>query len=189
MSDPAGTSELLLRAVRKLESKVDKLAKALGVEVEGSSEEEEVKWEVIEGETGSSLPLNKTHQAEEGPPDTPKACLDLARVRLGQNPRVTTDSRAHLAFRAGFWIQIAILTHTDYKHSHKVDLPSSQWICFRGEGFSFPVRAAKKRDIVRALLRLDQSTILVGFPSLTELEICCCGAGLAVPPLIGWTSN
>ncbi len=77
-------------------------------------------WEVIEEETAPYPALSTTllqsrgfQGVEEGPPETPLACLDLVRRRL-TSASIGAEARAHRAFRAGFWAAASIETQTEY---------------------------------------------------------------------------
>eukprot|EP00435_Cladocopium_sp_Y103_P022609 s2450_g5.t1 len=113
---------------------------------------------------------------EEGPPDLPVICKNLAEKNLKEG-KFSALQRAEAAFKTGFWIRIAIETCTPFSNSHALKgLPPAQWVVFRGALGGLPLRSIRKSDCVKALWE-DADSILLPVASLTELHIVCAGAG------------
>lgn len=55
--------------------------------------------------------VNRFIGPEEGPPETPECCLELAREHLRATV-AEVEVRAHQAFCAGFWFRVALDTET-----------------------------------------------------------------------------
>ena len=125
---------------------------------------------------------------EEGPPDTPDFCLDLARRHLSSS-KASPEDRAKEAFRAGFWARAVWTCHTEHSSTYKpLVAGSTQWVLRKGVGFDL-VRVATQADCEKLILNYQDVVLLDKLPSLTELHIYCAGASVPVPPLWRWKSN
>ena len=163
----------------------------LGLERRRTQESEIGQWEVIEEASFSDqapVPLSLKFRLEEGPPELPQRCILLAKRNLKPG-KFSTEERAKAAFLTGFWTRIAIETDTHFVDSHSLKgLSNCLWVAFRGAIGGLPVRASRKADCLKACWE-DSDQIIIGFASLTELHIACCGAGLALPKHIQWRSH
>lgn len=125
------------------------------------------------------------HTVEEGPPELPQSCLDLALVSLSHT--VTPEIRALRAFRLGFWDKSSLLCSIPQLPSTElpVDLPDWHWIALKTKDWALPVRFGSLSDFERFC---NQETVEIHqtFSSLAELEIYCVGAAIKVPTLIRW---
>lgn len=92
------------------------------------------------------------------------------------------------AFEAGYRAKVALLSETWY-YGAATSLPFKDtiWIVLQGPGLQKPYRVAVKSDIPRLTGSTTKGDWIVqGFPSLTEAQIFCAGADIAVPPLYRW---
>lgn len=182
----------LVEAVRVLSDRVA----ALSLEAETAEREQvdfERGWEVVEesqppcGTSSQQLrALHSLRGVEEGPPDTPLYCLDLAKRRLtGVDPG--SDARSRRAFLAGYWAQVSLNCQVPYTLADSIGLPASHWILLRAGSRQVPVRFSKKAGYLHYIAGLP-ATQIVGesFPTITELSIFCVGAGCLVPQLKTW---
>ena len=201
MSDPSNQDKL----VRDLTSAVENLSLAAETlsrhVVQGSSAtsstvavpvpvaEQYSDWEVVEEasfpnphvaqDIASALNLRAI---EEGPPEIPPACLDLARRRL-TSVSVGAEQRARRAFKSGFWSKAAIDTVTKYTPDEPLaDLKVCHWIVLRS-GDRPPFRVATRADFLK-LTEKDYDIVCETFASLAEVQIYCLGAQAPVPPLV-----
>eukprot|EP00435_Cladocopium_sp_Y103_P071886 s203_g38.t1 len=88
-------------------------------------------WEVIEEAAFSSqVPVTPSAdiQLETGPPELPVICLNLAEKNLKAG-RYSPQRRAEVAFSTGFWIRIALETHTPFQDNDKLvdSFPRGHW--------------------------------------------------------------
>ena len=200
-SDPSNQDKL----VRDLTSAVENLSLAAETlsrhVVQGSSAtsstvavpvpvaEQYSDWEVVEE---ASFPNPRVAQdiasalnlraIEEGPPEIPPACLDLARRRL-TSVSVGAEQRARRAFKSGFWSKAAIDTVTKYTPDEPLaDLKVCHWIVLRS-GDRPPFRVANRADLLK-LTEKDYDIVCETFASLAEVQIYCLGAQAPVPPLV-----
>ena len=87
---------------------------------------------------------------EEGPPETPEFCLDLARRHLSSSKASSVD-RAREAFKAGFWARAFWTCHTEHSSTYKpLVAGSTQWVLRKGTGFDL-VRVATQADCERLI--------------------------------------
>ncbi len=147
-------------------------------------------WEIVEEETApypalaeSVLRSELFRGVEEGPVDTPPACLDLAKRRL-TSVSIGAEARAHRAFRAGFWARAAIQTHTEYRSEAPLrDLKVSHWVVLscNKEPSSFRVCSRSAFD---KLTEGADVVVCEKFASIAEVQIFCLGAQAPVPQLL-----
>lgn len=175
--------ESLTRAVDSLSVRVTNLEQQLNV-TEG--------WELVEGSLSVQGAIDQDQiQLEQGPPPIPPAILDLARGLSEKGGGA--KRRINSAFTAGFWAQLAVATHTDYKPSEPSELAFTHWVVLRAGGLVSPYRVSKKSDLAK-LLRApcfrpgigSTEPVVQGFASLSEVRAFCGGAGICVPPLLKW---
>jgi len=202
MSDPSTQDKLvrdLTSAIENLSLAAETLSRHVvqGPSVASSSvaavpvsaAEQYSDWEVVE--EGSS-PNPRVAQdialclslrgIEEGPPEIPAACLDLARRRL-TTVSVGAEQRARRAFKSGFWSKAAIDTVTRYTPEEPLaDLKVCHWVVLRS-GDRPPFRVTTRADF-RKLTEKDYDIVCETFASLAEVQIYCLGAQAPVPPLV-----
>ena len=192
MSDSSGQDKL----VQDLTSAVQHLslaARTLSQHVTSSSSASPGVpdgWEVVEEETAPYPTLADSLRraglfrgVEEGPLDTPPACLDLAKRRL-TSVSIGAEARAHRAFRAGFWARASIETHTDYRSEPPLkDLKVSHWVVLscNKEPSSFRVCS---RSAFEKLTEGAEDIVCEKFASIAEVQIFCLGAQAPVPQLL-----
>lgn len=147
-------------------------------------------WEVVEEETAPYPTLaeklrveSSCRGAEEGPLETPPACLDLARRRL-TSVSIGAEARAHRAFQAGFWAKVAIDSHTPYVCQESLpELKISHWIVLSSSKHSSPFRVCSRKSF-EELTRGSEGIVVERFASLAEVQIFCLGAQAPVPQLL-----
>ena len=126
---------------------------------------------------------NRFRGLDDGPGEVPEFILARAREALSSKaPGI--EARVQSAYRAGFWAQIAIATHTPYQSREPLPgLRACHRVVLRS-CFPSPFRVSVKRDIA-AICDSRDATVLVceGFSGLFELEIYCLAASSVVPPL------
>lgn len=124
---------------------------------------------------------------EEGPPELPQSCLDLALVSLSPNGTPRPEIRALRAFRLGFWDKSSLLCRVPQLPSSEppVDLPDWHWIALKTKDWALPVRFGSLSDFER-FCNQETVEIFQTFSSLAELEIYCVGASIKVSTLIRW---
>ena len=194
MSDLASEIHTLSQTIRELSLSVDLLSFRVA-QIQSQLHTTDT-WEIVEptlefagGLTSRQIVL------EEGPPELPAELSVLAGVlsEIGGG----RQQRAKEAFECGYWAQIALETHTEYRSKTYQDLQFSHWICLRGAGVSSPYRVTRKSDLNRLLSQArpagptglpEKGPIVQGFASLAELRIFCGGAGIPIPPLLRWRS-
>ena len=124
---------------------------------------------------------------EEGPPDTPQFCYDIAKKHLSSSKAHSTD-RARASFVAGFWARAFWKCHTEYHSDYKPGLPAVHWVLRKGKGFDL-LRVTSQRDCDRLTAEFEDIVFVEKLPSLTELHIFCAGASVPVPPLWRWNGE
>ena len=190
MSDLGALVAELHLVVSRLSRTVDFLSlRVAALELSSQSAE---SWELVEPEVSFEGGLAVNHRLEEGPPEIPPALLILADVlsSSGGGP----GSRAREAFKAGWWAQIALSTHTEYQAVNNSELRFSHWIVLRATGSTAAFRVTRKTDLTKLTQQQPRSSleigpVIQGFASLTELRIFCAGAGIGLPPLVRWTNR
>ena len=150
-------------------------------------------WQLVEDSAPiAGAPLDFTQKEpvilfEEGPPDTPQFCYDLAKKRLS-SAKANAADRARAAYVAGFWARAFWKCHTDYHSDYKPGLQAVHWVLRKGEGFDL-LRVTSQRDCDRLVAEFEDIVFLEKLPSLTELNIFCAGATVPVPPLWRWNGG
>ena len=125
---------------------------------------------------------------EEGPPETPTFCLQLAKRHLSSS-KASSEDRAREAFKAGFWVRAFWTCKTDYSSQYTPLVPgSAHWVLRKGASFEF-LRVASQADSDRLCRTYPELVFIEKFPSLTELHIFCAGASIPVPPLWKWSGQ
>ena len=178
-------AETLSRHVARSSSSASSAAAAVPV----SATEQFGDWDVVEEESSPNPRVAQdialvlsSRGIEEGPPEVPAACLDLARRRL-TSVSVGAEERARRAFKSGFWSKAAIETVTKYTPAEPLlDLKVCHWVVLRS-GDRPPFRCATKSDY-RQLTQKDYDIVCETFASLAEVQIYCLGAQAPVPPLV-----
>ena len=119
----------------------------------------------------------------------PVVCIQCLRQKLYLSEE-RAGVRAIAVFDCGFWAQLATLTCTGFVDNFtKRELQAYQWVLFRGEGVSKPFRAFAKEDLLRLVHSSPEKAIIVPVASEAELLVLCCGADIAIPPLVAWTRH
>lgn len=140
-------------------------------------------WKVVE-EAGPDFVGRPFSSIEEGPGPVPRLVEDQSEFVSGNSTEAL--QRVHIAFTSGFWARAAIETFTAPAFVSDPSQPFSHYIVLRACGLGGYVRFASE---VHFELFRDQITafrsglVAYGFDTLTELEVFCQGARLAVPPL------
>ena len=120
---------------------------------------------------------------EEGPGRPPNFCFALASEKLSSKEPGVPD-RVEKAHTAGFWAYIAVETRTVF--TDKTLLPglrTHHWIVLRSSR-SQPFRTTSLKDLEALCNTKDKFLVLGTFDSLTEVEIFCLAARVAIPPLV-----
>ena len=151
-------------------------------------------WELIQD--GTAIPGSPSDflqrpvvvEFEEGPPETPTFCLQLAKRHLSSSKASSVD-RAREAFKAGFWVRAFWTCKTDYTSQYTPLVPgSAHWVLRKGASFEF-LRVTSQADSDRLCRTYPDLVFVEKFPSLTELHIFCAGASTPVPPLWKWSGQ
>lgn len=149
-------------------------------------------WELVQD--GTSIPGSPADflkrpvvvRFEEGPPDTPDFCIQLARRHLSSS-KASAGDRAREAYKAGFWPRAFWTCHTPYSSSYQPGVNTyTQWVLKKGEGFNF-VRVGTQAESDRLQAAFSDIIFAEKLPTLAELHIFCAGASIPVPPL--WRST
>ena len=192
---PEGSPEDLYLALRTLCRRVDFLTSRVAHLETLLEERPEVGWTVL---TEESFPVESGYygsrlcEVEEGPPELPPHLLDFcSHLTAGPGPL----ARAERAWRGGFWCGAALRTHTSFSPLADISVPSTHWVIFRAPGISRPFWV-QTRDEVNHILNLPGSRpdtpplspIVVGFATITELDLFCAGGYLIRPACYQWRS-
>lgn len=153
-----------------------------------------LQWELVQESTAvpgvpEEFLRHPPHVAfEQGPPETPEFCIQLAKKHLSSS-KSGTEERAREAYRAGFWLRAFWTCHTDYQSTYRPGVaPRTHWVLRKGDGLDF-VRTTTQADSDRLERAFPDIVFVEKFPTLTELHIFCAGASIAVPPLWRWTAS
>ena len=169
-------------------------ASTLSSHISGSSSSSAVgpdpEWEVVEESCTPHVTVAEglardslSRCVEDGPLPVPPACLDLARRRL-TSVSIGAEARATRAFRAGFWSDAAIQTHTPYQRLEDLkDLKISHWVVLRSNRSPPAFRVTSRRAFL-ALTEGETDLVFEKFASLVEVQIYCLGASAPVPALL-----
>ena len=192
---PDNTLQDLYLALRTLCRRVDFLTSRV-VHLETLLEERpEVGWVVL---TEESFPLESGYfgsrlcEVENGPPPVPEHLLEFAaHLTAGPGARIRTER----AWDGGFWCGAALRTHTSFGGLFDISVPSTHWVVFRAPGISRPFWV-QTREEVNHILNLPGSRpdtpplqpIVVGFATVTELDLFCSGGYLIRPACYQWTN-
>lgn len=125
---------------------------------------------------------------EEGPPETPDFCLQLAGKNLSSS-KTSSIERAREAFKAGFWVRAFWSCNTEYSSQYRPGISAStHWVLRKGSSFEF-VRVTSQADCDRLSSEFPDIHYVEKLPTLTELHIFCAGASIPVPPLWRWNAK
>ncbi len=191
---PEGSTGDLFLALRYLCRRVDFLTPRVA-HLETLLERPELGWVVLTEESypvDSGIYGSRLCEVEEGPPELPPHLLDFcAHLTAGPGPL----ARAERAWEGGFWCGAALRTGTSFPPLADIGVPSTHWVIFRAPGISRPFWV-QTRDEVNHILGLPGSRpdtpplspIVVGFATITELDLFCSGGYLICPACYQWTS-
>ena len=192
---PDNTLQDLYLALRTLCRRVDFLTSRVAHLETVLEERPELGWRLL---TEESFPVesgvygSRLCQADEGPPEIPTHLVDFAaHLTAGPGPL----ARAERAWTSGFWCGAALRTYSRFDPPSYIGLPETHWVVFRAPGISRPFWVQTK-DEVNHILGLPASNpyappltpIVVGFSTITELDIFCAGGYLLRPACYQWTS-
>ena len=136
---------------------------------------------VCSEEAGPDFIGDTSVRVEDGPGRVPALLEDQADF-------VCSDSReglqrVHCAFSTGFWARVALEVFSDQISARVVSPPAKHFIVLRACGLNGSVRFISEDHFVRFRDQTYQEGLIAhGFATLTELEIFCQGAKIAVPP-------
>ena len=121
---------------------------------------------------------------EDGPIALPASLLSST-VHKFPNYVDVPEDRIYRAWSIGHWIWAATATHTRYVPEETItgELPS-YFLVVRGKGLLAPVLAETQTEASAALDYHDEDTIIVTFKFLVEVQICCAGIPIRVPPCL-----
>ena len=138
------------------------------------------------------LTLHSCRCVEDGPPELPFHCLQLAQSQLGPEG-IGQLARARRALRIGFWSRAAVDTHTDYSDGEvALSLPSTHWVVLRSTKVWTVEQACRfesETDFNRFVGEGDASLVASGFPTLLELHLFSIGANIWAPRLLRWRNR
>ena len=180
-------------AIRDLCRRVDFLVSRVAHLETILEERPEVGWVVL---TEESYPAESGYypsrliECESGPPPLPDCLFDFASTLIAGPGQF---ERADRAWRGGFWCGVALRTYTRFPPLPAISVAESQWVVFRAPGISRPFWV-QSRDEVTHILNLPGSRtdappldpIVVGFATITELDIFCAGGYLIRPACYQW---
>lgn len=125
---------------------------------------------------------------EEGPPEIPDFCLQLAAKNLSSS-RASATERAREAFKAGFWVRAFWTCNTDYFSQYRPGVAAAGfWVLRKGSSFEF-LRVGSQADCDRLTAEFSDLLCMEKLPTLTELHIFCAGSSIPVPPLWRWNAK
>lgn len=125
--------------------------------------------------------------AEGGPIELPRSLRDFALERIEGRADEALE-KARQAFKAGFWCDIALSTHTHYSRLEEIAAEDrTHWIILYRR---FPLCNRRVTDLksFQTALEVEPNCVWEGFSTLAELTIFCVGARIRLPPLEKWTS-
>lgn len=180
--------------IRDLCRRVDFLASRVAHLETVLDERPQLGWVVL---TEECLPVesgiygSRLIQVEDGPPPLPQRLLDWASPLIAGSGAL---HRARRVWEGGFWCGAALRCHTNFTPLETISVPDSQWIVFRAPGISRPFWV-QSREEVNHILSLPGSRtdtdrkdpIVVGFATITELDLFCAGGYLIRPACYQWT--
>ena len=175
----------LCRAVDSLSARLDYLENRSGVHAFHWVAVSQSRPAVI-GYCPHNIPNHRFQEAEEGPPPFPEALIEFC-GGLAEGPGV--EIRAKRAWQSGFWANISIVTDTTFAGQDPIRVEDQYWLVLRAKGTSCPYLVHSEEE-VRLLLLLPGNKVgpvILGFPTLTEVEICCAGGNFPVPQVVKWT--
>ena len=192
---PDNTIQDLYLTVRTLCRRVDFLTSRVAHLETVLEERPALGWVVL---TEECYPIESGYygdrlcETESGSPPIPDHLQAFAaHLTAGPGPSV----RATRAWEGGFWCGVALRTHMAYGGLFDIGVPSSHWVIFRAPGISRPFWV-QTRDEVNHILNLPGSrpdtpplaSIVVGFATITELDLFCAGGYLIRPACYQWTN-
>ena len=155
----------------------------------------EEDWEIVEEEYAPgapSSPFAEVYPVTGGTNYTqvPQFCYDLAKHRL-TGASIGSVARTDRAFFCGTEAKEALRLGTPYYQEEGIGLQAAHWIILRSSEIKGPCRVTSRRELNRLLGsgRPGPSAVWECFPSITELQIFCVGAGIPIPPLVRWRSR
>lgn len=140
-------------------------------------------WKVVE-EAGPDFIGRPFSSVEDGPGPVPRLVEDQSDFISGDHREDL--QRVHLAYSAGFWARVAVETFTSPAYLSDPGLSACHYIVLRACGLGGYVRFGSEVhfEVFRdQIVGSGGGLIAYGFETLTELEVFCQGARLAVPPL------
>ena len=155
----------------------------------------EEDWEIVEEEYAPgapSSPHSEVYPVTVGTNYTqvPQFCYDLAKHRL-TGASIGSVARTDRAFFCGIEAKEALRLGTLYYQEEGIGLQVAHWIILRSSEIKGPCRVTSRRELNRLLGsgRPGPSAVWECFPSITELQIFCVGAGIPIPPLVRWRNR
>ena len=182
-------------AIRDLSRRVDFLASRVAHLETLLEERPEVGWVVVSEEcppVESGIYGSRLCQVEDGPPPLPQRLLDFASPLIAGTGVL---NRAQRAWQGGFWCGAALRTQTRFAPQPSINVPETHWVVFRAPGITRPFWVQTKEEVTHILnlpgsrsdtCRVDP--IVVGFATVTELDIFCAGGYLYRPACYQWRS-
>ena len=182
-------------AIRDLSRRVDFLVSRVAHLETLLEERPEVGWVVLTEEcppVECGIYGSRLCEAEEGPPPLPQRLLDFASPLIAGTGVL---NRAQRAWQGGFWCGVALRTQTRLAPLPSINVPETHWVVFRAPGITRPFWVQTKEEVTHILnspgSRSDTvpiDPIVVGFATITELDIFCAGGYLYRPACYQWKS-
>lgn len=134
----------------------------------------------------TGIPPSRFWELEEGPPTAPPDIIRLcANVHAPPGPW----NRCYRAWEGGFWCGIALRTRATFYPLNPIDVPDRYWVVWRAPGINRPFAVESQSEVDRILAvpgPSDLAPIVVGFPSIAELQVFCAGGALVYPAFYKW---
>ena len=180
-------------AIRDLCRRVDFLASRVAHLETVLEERPQLGWVVLTEEcppVESGIYGDRLIQVEDGPPEIPQRLVDYASTLIAGNG---SFSRARRAWEGGFWCGVALRTRTRFQPLATISVPDTHWVIFRARGISRPFWVQSREEVTHILNLPGSSTdthppepIVVGFATITELDLFCAGGYLYRPACYQW---
>lgn len=134
----------------------------------------------------TGIPHSRFAESEEGPPTPPN---DI--VRLCRNLHAPPGAWVHCyrCWEGGFWCGIALRTHTTFYPLNTLEVPDRFWVVWRAAGINRPFGVESREEVDRLLALPGPSTlapIVIGYPTIAELQVFCAGGALVYPAFYRW---
>lgn len=180
-------------AIRDLRRRVDFLTSRVAHLETVLEERPQLGWVVLSEEcppVESGVFGSRLCQVEDGPPEIPQTLVDFASTLIAGTGSL---HRARRAWEGGFWCGAALRTRTRFQPLESISVPDTHFVVFRARGISRPFWVQSREEVTHILQLPGSSSethpaepIVVGFPTITELDIFCAGGYLYRPACYQW---